>query len=389
MTVCTTTKEVSRRTMDEYSGTTDCTPYIRGRPKTKTVSRKRPCNRSSSSNSSSYSPTPRTSSSSSTSSSFSPPRSRPQHSHRHMKKRKRTQKGHKKQRKPQHRRHQSTTSGESSVDDSNHKQPNISMPPISYGGKTGDNVNTSIVKKIRKDAYVNFADLIPNLSSNNNITDDNLYINIGEGNGPKLMTRKNNSLLSYTGWSEAYDTFMMTYIQEQGLKRANDVCGLLKDMLTYRNHVTTMMREGGGEWRGYDQHFRKLMENQKVSWATANFNLIWHYNNKTLANHSSRTKFTRTNNNYKQGSVCKQFNTPHTRCPNSKMSCNYGHFCTRCGDNTHPYYLCQNRTDRATASTQLYRSARATGVSKYSSRINRGPTLMSKQTTIKDTVKNQ
>ena len=202
------------------------------------------------------------------------------------------------------------------------------------------------------------------------------------------MTRKNNSLLSYTEWSEVYDTFMMIYIQEQGLKRANDVCGLLKDMLTYRNHVTTMMKEGG-EWRGYDQHFRKLMENQKVSWATANFNLIWHYNNKTLANHSSRTKFTRTNNNYKQGSVCKQFNTPHTRCPNSKMSCNYGHFCARCGDNTHPYYLCQNRTDRATASTQLYRSARATGVSKYSSRINRGPTLMSKQTTIKDTVKNQ
>ena len=198
------------------------------------------------------------------------------------------------------------------------------------------------------------------------------------------MTRKNNSLLSYTEWSEAYDTFMMTYIQEQGLKRANDVhvCGLLKDMLTYRNHVTTMMKEGG-EWRGYDQHFRKLMENQKVSWATANFNLIWHYNNKTLANHSSRTKFTRTNN------ITNRALFVNNSTPLTHGAWNYGHFCTRCGDNTHPYYLCQNRTDRATASTQLYRSARATGVSKYSSRINRGPTLMSKQTTIKDTVKNQ
>ena len=230
---------------------------------------------------------------------------------------------------------------------------------------------------------MNFTELLPNSVLNNEIGEDDIYVNFGAGHGPKIMKRGKDKPLSYTEWSEAYDTFMMIYIEEHGLKRANDIRLLLKDMLTYRNHVNTMMKEGG-DWRGYDQHFRKLMETQKVSWATANFNLIWHYNNKTLANQSQQSNSTRPNN-YKQGSVCKLFNTPLVRCPNSGATCNFGHFCTQCGNNSHPHYLCRH-ANRDTVGRQLSRGARATGIPKHSTYMNQSFPVRNAQSTMNNNV---
>ncbi len=166
-------------------------------------------------------------------------------------------------------------------------------------------------------------------------------------------------MLSYTQWSEAYDIFMMVHLEEHHSKNVRQLKLLVKDMLTYRKNVTTMMKEGG-DWRGYDQHFRKLMESQQVSWATANLNLVWHYNNKKPAQIRQADSASQ-NNNFAASSQknCRMFNSRGVRCPHNSRACNYKHACAGCGSLTHPVYMCSN--DRATAITQKtpYSSNRA------------------------------
>ena len=50
----------------------------------------------------------------------------------------------------------------------------------------------------------------------------------------------------------AYDIFMMIYIDVHCLKHSSATKALLKDMHAYRTHVTTMMKDGGGgmKWAG-------------------------------------------------------------------------------------------------------------------------------------------
>ena len=44
----------------------------------------------------------------------------------------------------------------------------------------------------------------------------------------------------------AYDIFMMIYIDVHCLKHSSATKALLKDIHAYRKHVTTMMKDGGG-----------------------------------------------------------------------------------------------------------------------------------------------
>ena len=81
------------------------------------------------------------------------------------------------------------------------------------------------------------------------------------------------------------------------------------------------------------------MEAHPVSWATANFNLIWHYNNKNINQQRQQVnnKPRVTHNNDKK---CMQFNSPTGRCPLSSRVCQYKHECNRCSQPDHPTYLC-------------------------------------------------
>ena len=90
-----------------------------------------------------------------------------------------------------------------------------------------------------------------------------------------------------------------------------------------------MMKEGG-DWWGFDQHFGKLMECQPVSWATANLNLIWHYNNKKRAQPLRQQSRQYTVSPYQKPNIisCRSYNNPHFQ------NCSYPHVCSSCGSFT-------------------------------------------------------
>lgn len=208
-------------------------------------------------------------------------------------------------------------------------------------------MNPNLIKKIRQNIFIDFSDLVPDYSPNQVAMEDNeLLLKLGGVSGPQVLRQPNKKTLSYAQWTEAFDKFMIIIIGGLHLQPRNgsDVQVHLKDLLTYRSHVTTIMKEGG-DWRGYDQHFRKLMESQPVSWATANFQLIWHYSKKQSQQNVVPKNF--SNNQQKrnyQGGKCKMFNSPNQRCPNNSVSCRFAHACGLCSSKSHPTYLCEQRS---------------------------------------------
>ena len=167
----------------------------------------------------------------------------------------------------------------------------LDLPPVSYGGNVGDSVCKTIVKNIKIGKYVNFGDLLPDRSEPD--TKSDIFVKIGDKGTPQFEKRGKTRILTFTEWSEAFDIFMMINIDIQCSKN-KDTKSLLKDMLTYRKHVMSMMKDGG-DWREYDKHFWKLMEVQPVSWSTANFNLIWHYNIRNNLPKNTTTSTVTTN----------------------------------------------------------------------------------------------
>ena len=263
-------------------------------------------------------------------------------------------KAHKKSKKvhkhKRHRREVSSYEGESSSDNNIfiNNRP-YELPAITYGAKIGDNVKQSIIKKVRKNIFVDFSDLLPDHVNDIIDKDSEMCIQFSS-NGSSIVKNKSRKTLNYTQWSEAFDIFMMIYIEEHALESALQVKLLTKDLLTYRSNVTTMLKENG-DWSGFDQHFRKLMETQPVSWSTANFNLIWHYTNKKQAQNVQTVNQAkgRAHPYQKKQGTCYSYNTPNKRCQSSARECKYNHSCSACGSFGHPYYTCNS--DRASAST--------------------------------------
>ena len=266
------------------------------------------------------------------------------------------------------RRHRDRrSSGESmSSDTTINSDKELDLPPVSYGGKVGDSVCKTIVKNIKKGKYINFGDLLPDRSEYD--TKSDIFVKIGDKGTHQFEKRGKTRILTFTEWSEAFDIFMMINIDIQCSKN-KDTKSLLKDMLTYRKHVMSMMKDGG-DWREYDKHFRKLMEVQPVSWSTANFNLIWHYNirnnmPKNTTTSTVTTNATSANNSESQKKPCYMFNTPNVRCPRTSITCRFQHQCMSCGSIYHPEYMCNTRTKtngRAAVVGQVpYFRARASG----------------------------
>ena len=327
-------------------------PRQRGRSPTRAAPRRKrhrfpPGGRGSSSSSSS---------SSSVSSSSSGRSQERHHSRRHRKRHQKNSRKHRRDRKRSRRRADTSSSGESTDCDTNSNNGLSDMPPISFGGKVGDSVSKSLVKRINKGKFINFVDLLPDLSGNETVPEE-MFIKFGDKGIPHFEKRGKNRVITFTEWSEAFDVYMMTYIDGRCLKHNRATKTLLKDMLTYRKHVAIMMKDGG-DWRGYDQHFRKLMEAMPVSWATVNFNLIWHYNNRQSKHESGKSRV------HSSTQLCNKFNTPYARCPFSSATCRFQHSCAKCGSSSHPSYICSaNRANgRASAvGSKPYYEARATG----------------------------
>ena len=266
------------------------------------------------------------------------------------------------QRKRQRCRSESSSSSESSTfHSSSESDEAVQLPPISYGLKTGDNIEMRLRKKIRENKFIDLIELLPDF--HNRFKQNNeIYIKIGEDNRASLKKRTERKELSFTEWSEAFDVFMIISIDEHKTKSVKAVKLLMKEMLTYKKNITQMMKDGG-DWKAMDIHFRRDIASNPFSWATTRYELIWHYNNKSRAHVSQKaTSF---------GRKCYKFNTPNKVCMRGEK-CDYRHECQYCGQSTHPSYRCYRITRNFNNRSVTYGGNRATAAPSYASTSGAG-----------------
>ena len=95
----------------------------------------------------------------------------------------------------------------------------------------------------------------------------------------------------------------------------------------------------GGDWAGYDRHFRKLREtNSNILWGTMVLDLQLHYSRHNY----QRVSHTKQHNSFsnKRPDYCYRYNTQGQIC--KIPACRYKHICNIC-KGTHPSYTCTLR----------------------------------------------
>ena len=182
----------------------------------------------------------------------------------------------------------------------------------------GQRVPQKVKAQIWANEYVDFTVLLNNTVSK---AEDEFVFKIERSNGgqPSIViapNQKKQSLQTIDQWQSAFQVFVATYSE----KAPHDTPALMK----YASVVKELATQGAN-WHFYDEHFRRLRENQGAPWDQIHSEL-W------LRAHSFRAKTTTTSGKPRATSpfvprgYCWKFH--------KGMSCNgcsYLHQCFRCG----------------------------------------------------------
>ena len=195
-------------------------------------------------------------------------------------------------------------------------------PATSFGGKVGENIPRSILKKIRKNQFIEMHELLLNYNND----DEQYSLQLDRNNLTKFVKNSKPSALNFTQWCEAYDIFTAGYIEQHPQNSPKRTVERTKDLLTYKRNLSSYMKQGNN-WLGYDRHFRKDLEAQNVSWATIRFDLIMQYT--TYPARRFPEKINKHTGNEKQG-FCQFCNTIGRTC--YRVNCDRRHLCFKCNN---------------------------------------------------------
>lgn len=238
---------------------------------------------------------------------------------------------------------------------------NLFVPPsTAFGSQVATNVPSNIVKRIRNNEYVDFADFIPN--NIDQIENDTMSLEIDSQNNPRFIKKRNAKSITFFQWSMAFDAFIIIYLQEHLSLSVRSQTKLLRELLTYRKNISDIVRQGG-EWANYDKHFRTEMGSRGDKWSTIRFDLqlFYNINKKQKVFTTSHAQIPKSRITSPLTGHCFAYNTQGTRCNNSP--CQYKHICQKC-NLTHPAYACRS------ANIAPYRSNYTTGSNKGNNSLN-------------------
>ena len=221
--------------------------------------------------------------------------------------------------------------------DSDYEQ---STPPIiPFGSKAGDSVKKTLVRKIKREKFIELSELLPLTEMVNTPYTPNSYLQVDKNFNNRIRVTQNNRHkgLSFQQWSCAFNNFTVIYMKTHPQRNTTQTVNIVQDLMTYHNNIANLMKMGG-DWVGYDRHFRKLREtNSHIIWGTMILDLQIHYSRPSSL---PRVTYTKHNSNDKHAGPCLTYNSEHVFC--RSWSCKYSHICRICKEG-HPAYKCPQK----------------------------------------------
>jgi len=245
-----------------------------------------------------------------------------------------------------------STSSSDSYSDDHHKQ--YDRPIASFGPIVGQNVAAKLRKKILKNKFVEMSELLVRTAPN--FTDE-FILKLGKDSTTKFVKNKPKFDIPFPIWSEGFDIFIAVILDQAHTTSA--MKNLVQSLLTYKKEITTIHKMGG-DWAGFDRHFRMDRETNKCPWATIRHDLHLQYvNTKRQPFHSPGAQRQQTqqktpgvqNIKTREGisiphGFCVDFHSKVGQCTRG-TNCFFKHKCPRCS-NRHPVYRsCNQPTNTA------------------------------------------
>ena len=213
----------------------------------------------------------------------------------------------------------------------------------------GNTVTDKIKGQILAHEYVDFARLLTPDS------EETFQLRLCQKEGGKevdIVPQTKSSVLNINQWDAAFAIYMAVYLQQYPTEVA--------DLIHYGQQIKQMAAKNGN-WRGYDERFRKFRAVHKQSWGVTLLD-EWVFaatSHSQTASTPYQSKPNSIQNNkkasgqkskYKSG-LCFKFNdgklcTPH---------CRFDHSCDNCGGN-HPKASCRKQKQ----ATQSFRTSQPT-----------------------------
>ena len=167
---------------------------------------------------------------------------------------KKLQKKVKKSEKSSNKRKRVTTSDETTEDEDRGSSVKSRKSLHNSGLKAGDNISDTLKKKIWRNKYVDFYDILYPHHENSL----QLALNSYNNKASLEFTPKKNRKLSEREWCSAFDDFVAIYVRKHPEE--------MQDLLSYSKFVKKLMA-AGDNWHHYDYNFRVDREHSLCNWS--------------------------------------------------------------------------------------------------------------------------
>ena len=219
------------------------------------------------------------------------------------------------------------------------------VPLAPFDHLVGESTNETLRKKILKNKFVEFSELLPEYGSPQN--KEYAFKMKQSSKSTTLVRQKEKRNLPMYEWLKAYDIFTAIYLERA--TTVKEMNALTKSLLTYRRNIQDL-KEKGYDWVAYDRHFRQRMEAKPIPWECLPQSLMLYYQGNGKPYKPSRKgdfQYQRGNSfrpqSKRRGLIpygyCFSFHAENKFCADKQ--CKYSHKCFKC-EQQHQFYKCDS-----------------------------------------------
>ena len=214
--------------------------------------------------------------------------------------------------------------------------------------RPADNVGEKTKKKIWKEEYVDFQELL-----DKELSSYTLKFNPGKGKDAIKLEAEDRNKLTHAEWIQAFSIYKACYLRkyEQEQYSRKEFSQVAQDLIKYEITINRM-KEENLDWHYYDKKFRKERQHAKYSYGYPRPDLYSEATSRSLKmldrrmEPSSSAHYSRYQDQKFRGKedtpggYCYVYHRPGARCQD--WACTYKHRCYLCHQK-HPAYTCYSQ----------------------------------------------
>ena len=214
--------------------------------------------------------------------------------------------------------------------------------------RPADNLGEKMKKKIWKDEYIDFHDLL-----DKELSSYTLKFHPGKGKDSFKLEPEDRSKLTHAEWIQAFSTYKACYLKKFEHERYSkkEFSQVGQDLIQYEMTINRM-KEENLDWHYFDKKFRKERQHAKYSYSYPRPDLYAEATSRSLkmldrrmeygssAHHSRHQDQKFRGQDDTPGGFCYAYHRPGARCQD--YACTYKHKCYHCYQ-THPAYTCSTQ----------------------------------------------